>query len=74
MSLYDLHNKPKDLHRHDDADTNLVEIFWDKYENNPAELKKRELAISKSTEYSYYYAREIINGRFELGEDAISKK
>ena len=30
-----------------------------------------EEEISKSTLYSYYYARDVLKGRFELGEKAI---
>jgi hypothetical protein len=73
MNLYNLHDKPKDLHRHDDADAHVVEAFWDKYENNPKELKKREPAIAKDAEYSYYYANVVLKGRFELGEPEIAK-
>ena len=73
MNLYDLHNKPEDLHRHDAIDTHVADAFWDKYKNNPGELKKRESAIAKNTLYSYLYAEYIIKKRFELGEPAIAK-
>lgn len=42
--------------------------------NNDCRLNSRnERLISKNSEYSYYYALEILKGRFELGENAISK-
>jgi hypothetical protein len=28
MNLYDLHDNPKGLHRHDDADAQILEVFW----------------------------------------------
>jgi lambda repressor-like predicted transcriptional regulator len=36
--------------------------------------KKYECIIAKNPEYSYWYAKEIIRGRFVLGEKSISKK
>ena len=35
--------------------------------------KELEPTIAKDTYYSYYYAKEILKGRFELGEPAIAK-
>ena len=36
-------------------------------------LKLGVEVISKDAEYSYYYARNVLRGRFELGETTISK-
>jgi hypothetical protein len=78
MNLYKFHQSPEDLHKHKEAEDSVVDMFWDKYKNNPKELKKKEWAIAKSAEYSYLYARNILEGRFELGrfelgEPAIAK-
>jgi hypothetical protein len=73
MNLYNYHSQPEDLHKHKEAEDSVVEVFWDKYKNNPKELKKREPAIAKSAEYSYYYAKNVIHGKFPLGEAAIAK-
>lgn len=47
-------------------------FFWERYENDKDALKVREHAISTDAEYSYLYARDVLGGRFELGEPAIS--
>lgn len=31
MNLYDLHDKPEQLHRHADADKEVAPHFWDNY-------------------------------------------
>ena len=36
-------------------------------------FKRFETEISKDAEYSYYYAEDVLKGRFEIGEKAISK-
>lgn len=72
MNLYKLHKDPKSLDHHEDAHDAIVHLFWDKFKDNPAELKKREKAISQSAKYSWWYA-EKIHGRFKLGEPAIAK-
>jgi hypothetical protein len=73
MNLYKFYKTPEDLHKHDSKEDHVIELFWDKYKNNPKELKKREKAIAKSTEYSYLYAMDVLKGRFPLGEPAIAK-
>jgi hypothetical protein len=73
MNLYKFHQSPEDLHKHKEADESVVDMFWDKYKKNPKELKKREPAIAKSAVYSYYYAKNVLEGKFPLGEPAIAK-
>ena len=76
MNLYQLHSDPESLHKHDEAHNNVPKLFWEKYKNNSAELKKREDSISKDVEYSFYsywYARDVLDGPFPKGEEAISK-
>jgi len=36
-------------------------------------MPELELTISKDAQYSYFYARDVIKGRWELAEPAISK-
>lgn len=36
-------------------------------------LNRLEKIIATDSTQSYYYARDVINNRFELGEEAISK-
>lgn len=73
MNLYDLHVNPKSLYGYDRVDMEVPSIFWEKYLNKPKELKKREAAIAKSSEYAFLYADEILHGPFEAGEQAIAK-
>ncbi len=73
MNLYKYHDKPETIHGHDEIDTHVPEVVWGKYNDNPAELKKREDAIAKSARYSYDYAKDILKGPFPKGEAAIAK-
>ena len=73
MNLYKLHANPKDLDLHDEAHEKAPHVFWDKYWDKPAELKKREAAIAKDAFYSYKYAKYVLKGPFPAGEPAIAK-
>jgi len=44
-----------------------------KAENLGKRIPKLEPIICKEAFYSYYYAKDVIKGRFILGEPAISK-
>ena len=46
MNLYNLHNHPESIHNHHKQDTHVPEYIWNKYHDNPNELKKRESAIA----------------------------
>ena len=74
MNLYNLHSDPQSLLYFEEVPEIVPDLFWDKYKNNPEELKKREREISKYAEYSYYYARGVLEGPFPLGEAAIAKR
>jgi hypothetical protein len=75
MNLYKFHKKPTELHRYQDADMYVLDVFWEKYYHidKSEELKKREKEIVKSAKYSYMYARKVLEKRFPLGEPAIAK-
>ena len=73
MNLYKLHSKPESLDHYETVSNSNPDIFWDKYKNNPEELKKREKYIAKSTKYAYKYASEVLKGPFPAGEEIISK-
>ena len=73
MNLYNIHSDPQSLLYFEEAPEIVPDLFWYKYKNNPEELKNREREISKYAEYSYYYARGVLEGPFPAGEAAISK-
>ena len=73
MNLYNLHTNPSDLAHHDVADTSVPVLFWDKYEKDHVELKRREAAIAKYPKYAYRYAMNILKGPFKAGEAVIAK-
>ena len=73
MNLYNFRSKPESLLQYEKIAETNPHIFWEKYENNPEELKKREKYIAKDAEYSYDYARDVLRGPFPLGEEAIAK-
>lgn len=77
MNLYSFHDKPDTLHKHKEADTEVVDHFWKKYDvDSPVKarehMKSREAAIAKSADFSYRYAKDILCGPFPAGEEAIS--
>ena len=72
MNLYNFHSKPASLDHYGAITETNPDIFWEKHENNPGELKKREAAISKSTKYSYLYALDVLEGPFPAGEAEIA--
>ena len=73
MNLYNLHADPQLLLYIEEAPEIVPDLFWDKYRYDKEELQKRERAISKYAEYSYYYARYVLKGSFPAGEEAISR-
>ena len=73
MNLYNLHDNPEQLHKHKEAFDTVPALIWDKFRDDPAELKKREDAIAKDAKYSLAYATHILQGPFPKGEEAISK-
>ena len=72
LNIYKYHTNPETLPLYEKAMECIPDIFWEKYENNPEELKKREGAIAKSAQYSYLYAVKVLKTIFEAGEKAIA--
>ena len=72
LNIYDYHTNPESFTNREKVLDSVPDFFWEKYKNNPDELKKREKAIAKSAQYSYYYAYLILKGRFEAGEKSIA--
>ncbi len=73
MNLYKFHPNPELIEHYEFHHENVVNLFWDKYQDNPVELKKREEAIAKDAYYAYRYAKYILLNRFSLGEEAMAK-
>ena len=73
MDLYKLHSSPKSLDHYDTAFDLVPALVWERYRNNPAELKKREAVLAKDAKCAYWYARYVLNGPFKAGEAAIAK-
>lgn len=73
MNLYDLHTKPESLYGYEKADKEVAVVIWEKYKDQPKELKKREAAIATDPRLALLYAEKIIKGRFPKGEAAIAK-
>ncbi len=73
MNLYKFHSEPESMNHYEFHYDNVVELFWDKYEDDHVELKKREKAIAEDAYYAYRYAYAILQDRFPLGEEAIVK-
>ena len=72
LNIYKYHTHPETLPLYERAMECVPDCFWEKYKDNPEELKKREGAIAKSAKYSYLYALYVLRNRFEAGEKAIA--
>jgi hypothetical protein len=73
MNLYKYHSKPETLDHYDKADEWVPTLAWDKYKDQPAELKKREKALAKNPKIAYFYALDVLKKPFPAGEAAIAK-
>ena len=72
MNLYNFHTKPESLDNYAQVYDGNPDFFWQKYKDNPEELKKREKYIARDPEYAYIYARHSLNVPFPLGEAEIA--
>ena len=72
LNIYKYHTHPESLPLYEKAMECIPDLFWEKYKDNPEELKKRERAISMSAKYSYFYALNVLKTRFEAGEKSIA--
>lgn len=72
MNLYNLHPNPRKAPGYSTRHDTVPELIWKRYKNQPAELKKRELALAKNAEHAFLYANLILNGPFPAGEAAIA--
>lgn len=70
MNLYDLHDDQTKLAHHDRQHEVVPQLAWQRGENTG---KWNEAALAKDTKLAFRYAREILKGRFKLGEPAIAK-
>lgn len=73
MNLYKYHTRPEKLELHDKAPEKVPAVIWDKYEDQPDELEKREKILAKDPLYAYLYAVNVLQDRFPAGEAAIAK-
>ena len=72
LNIYNYHTNPELFKNREKVLDSIPDFFWEKYKDNPEELKKREGAIAKSAMYSHLYAHDILKRRFEAGEKAIA--
>ena len=72
MNLYKLHSNPESLHGYDVAREKVPELAWETHKRNHGKLRELEDTWTKSAQYSYWYARFVLENRFPKGEDAIA--
>lgn len=73
MNLYELHTNPESLDDYVKSQDVNPDFFWQKYKDNPEELKKREKYIARDPEYALKYAEKILKGPFPASEAEIAK-
>ena len=72
MDLYKLHPDPKKAPYREWAFDKVPSLVWEKYKNQPKEIKKREKVLAKDAKYAYRYAL-LLGEPFPAGEAAIAK-
>lgn len=73
LNLYELHSSPGQLKGYDQAHERIPEFVWERYENQPEQLKKHEHVLAKDPRTAFNYAWLILGGRFPEGENAIGQ-
>ena len=73
MNVFKFHSNPEKSKRFKELTQNSPAYIWDKYKDEPDELKKYEHVIATSSKFSFKYASEVLKGPFKLGEPAIAK-
>jgi lambda repressor-like predicted transcriptional regulator len=72
MNLYKLHTNPESLYGYKKATERVPDIAWETHKRNHDKLRELEDTWTKSAQYSYWYARDILKNRFPKGEDTIA--
>ena len=73
MNLYKLHSEPTRLKGYNKR-LQVPKFAWEEIaDNNYEENSELEEVFATDTDYSYYYARDVLKDRFELGEEAIAR-
>ena len=73
LNLYDIHPDPENAPGYTTRYDDIPEFVWQRYRDQPKELKKREKAFAKDAKYACMYACYTLQGPFPLGEAAIAK-
>ena len=60
MNLYSYHDKPESIHGHEKLETHVPDYVWNKFKYDEDELEKRETALAKSPDHSYWYAQDAL--------------
>jgi hypothetical protein len=74
LDLYDIHPDKENAPHRDVAYDRVPELVWERYWDQPKELKKRERALARSPEYAFHYALDVLGGPFPAGEPAIARE
>jgi hypothetical protein len=72
LNLFDLHSNPEKLHGYDKRNDLVPLEVYNKVSLNPPGTLEQQKVIAKSPRYSLFYAINVINKPFPLGEKAIS--
>src|SRR5574343_449557 len=72
MNLYNLYSTPAQLIGYEQANNVVSDLVWDIAYSGKKLNATQIQTLAKSPKYAYYYARDIIKGRFQEGEAAIA--
>ena len=60
LNIYKYHTHPERLPLYDKMHMINPDFFWEKYKNNPEELKKREGATRKPLRHNFERSKKIM--------------
>jgi hypothetical protein len=72
VDLYAIHPDPENAPYRDWAFERVPALVWERYREEPEELRAREPVIARSAKYAYWYATFALGGPFPAGEPAIA--
>ena len=72
MNIYELHSRPEELEGYAERMYHVPEIAYIRLEHFPDDERAID-CIAKDAKWSYWYAKDILHGRFPAGEPEIAK-
>jgi len=73
MNLYNLHNDPRSLHKHQEAHDTITDIIFDEIRKGKRINDRQLTALASNPDAGVVYAVKYLRGRFREAEPTIAK-